>query len=681
MSGSTPERPRVRGRWAAFVEPRPDGLPNWRVITLPLVILAAIFLGLVAFGVTGTSTGVVHAQISTGSDPDLIAGNPEGIRSDEWFVQTTWTISQVQQSLPLRNESFPGGMDATVQHDLPTRDWSTAFRPHLVGFLFLPLDQAMAVKWWFPSFAMMAATFLFAVVLMPRRPLSALGLGVAFFFSPFFQWWFLSITFYPPAWAMLVMATITWCLRARRRVGAWVLGALVAYLTVALGTGIYAPFIVPVVLIALAYGLGAVLMKDPQGAPIMRRIRRVLPVLIAGAVGGTVLVVWLVTRWSTIVGFTSTVYPGQRLQAVGHAGLNGFGGLFSGFLSSILATTFPFDGNSSEASTFLMPGVFTGVVLVWLVVERIRAKAGIDWLVICVIAAGAVLLAFLFLPGWDLVAHLLFIDRATYGRARIGFGVLSVVMIVLVAVRLRERKAWSGGRRLPSWVPLTSAAMAALSIGIVIWLAVRRVDVATVLGTTSKWLVLLCAVIALLYILDVWLLARGSVAWGVAILLVISIVASGWVNPIYHGVLDLRSTKTVREVMQLNRSQPGTWVGINTSPVPTMMLVESGVSALNGFQSTPSRAMWHQIDPRGQNERIWNRLANVSWVARSGAPAPRNPAPDQIQMTFDSCDAFAQQHVTWVLAEGTVSQQCLRPVNSVQQGPTQMNIYKVVPAG
>ena len=58
-------------------------------------------------------------------------------------------------------------MDATVQHDLPTSDWSTAFRPHLTGFLFLPLDQAMAIKWWLPAFAMMAAIFLLVVTLLP----------------------------------------------------------------------------------------------------------------------------------------------------------------------------------------------------------------------------------------------------------------------------------------------------------------------------------------------------------------------------------------------------------------------------------------------------------------------------------------------------------------------------------
>ena len=404
-----------------------------------------IFVGLVALGITGTSTGFVHSLISTGEDADLIAGEPQAIRSDEWFVQTSWTISQVEQGLPLRNETFPGGMDATVQHDLPTTDWSTALRPHLTGFLFLPLDQAMAVKWWLPAFAMMASLFLLTVTLLPRRPISGLMIAAGFFFSPFLQWWFLSITFYPPAWAFLVMAAVVWCLKTRGRIGQWVLAGLLAYLTVALGTGIYVPFIVPAVVVALGFSVGAVLTRTGDDGSVGQRLRRVVPIFIAGAAGALVLGIWAVTRWQTIVGFTSTVYPGERLQSVGSAGLAEVDALFSGIFSVGLERTGgrPFGPNSSEASTFLLPGLFLFVVLIWLIVDRFRTQRRIDWLSVGVLASGALMLAFLFVPGWDAVAHLLLLDRTTYGRMRLGFGLLSIVMIL--AGRGEGERALGGG--------------------------------------------------------------------------------------------------------------------------------------------------------------------------------------------------------------------------------------------
>ncbi len=641
-----------------------------------------MFVGLVALGITGTSTGVVHPLISNGQDSDLLAGEPQAIRSDEWFVQTSWTISQVEQGLPPRNETFPGGMDATVQHDLPTTDWSTAFRPHLTGFLFLPLDQAMAMKWWMPAFAMMAALYLFTVTLLPRRPVAAILIAAGFFFSPFLQWWFLSITFYPPAWAFLVMATVVWCLKSRGRIGQWVLAGLLAYLTVALGTGIYVPFIVPAVVVALGFSVGAVLTRTRVDGSVGQRLRRVVPVFIAGAVGALVLGIWALTRWQTIVGFTSTVYPGERLQAVGLAGVAELNALFSGIFSIGLERTAgrPFGPNSSEASTFLLPGLFLFVVLIWLIVDRVRMKRGIDWLSIGVLASGALMLAFLFVPGWDSLAHLLLLDRTTYGRMRLGFGLLSIVMIVLVAVRVRERSE-SGANRLPWWVPLVGTVLAAIVAARIVWVVAREFDAAVALARTPVILMAAGGVVLALFVLSVWLFGRGSITWGAVVLLILSAVSSAGVNPLYRGVVDLRTTQTVAEIERLNDARPGEWVGINTSVLPTMMLVESGVSSLNGFQSAPSEDMWGEIDPEGRFEDNWNRLANVSWVAGSGDPSPRNPAPDQIQLTFDSCDEFAQDNVQWVLTEAELDQSCAVLVSTIAQGPTTMRIYEVTAPG
>jgi hypothetical protein len=165
------------------------------------------------------------------------------------------------------------------------------------------------------------------------------------------------------------------------------------------------------------------------------------------------------------------------------------------------------------------------------------------------------------------------------------------------------------------------------------------------------------------------------------VFLVISLASAGWVNPLYHGVLDLRSTQTVKAIEQIEEESGGRWVGINSSMLPTMMLVESGVPSLNGFQSDPSPSMWAAIDPDGSEKAVWDRLANVSWVAGEGAPAPRNPAPDQIQMTFDSCNEFAQENVRWVLAQDPLDQDCLQLEKTIPEGPTTMRIYEVVPAG
>ncbi|MEN0021661.1 MAG: hypothetical protein AAGC61_00160 [Microbacterium sp.] len=666
-------------RYARFTTPRADGLPNAKVIAAPLALLGAVFAIFVILGLTGSSTGVMHSLISNEADSDLIAGAPEPIRSDEWFVQTTWTISQVEQDLPTRNETFPGGMDATVQHDLPTRDWSTAIRPHLWGFLALPLDQAMAVKWWLPGFAMIAAGFLFVLVMLPRRPVLAALLSLGFYFAPFFQWWFLSISYYPPAWAFLVMATIVWCLRSQRATGKWVLAGLVAYLTAAMGTGIYVPFIVPVVWVVVAFAAGVAAAPAPGRARFTQRLGAVVPVLVAGVVGVGVLGVWLLTRWDTIVGFTSTVYPGERLQPTGDGGLTELAALLSGPFSPIIGPSggVPWGMNSSEASTFILPGLFLLVPLLWLVVRRARRGGGLDWLSISLAAAAVLFLAYLFVPGWDAISHLLLLDRTTYGRARLGFGLLSVVIVVVLVVRLAEERAESG--TLPRWPALTAAGLAAVALGGTALIGASGDFSFRAFAAASPSVAAVTAVVVVLFVLSVFLFARGHAVSAAAVILLISFASTANVNPLYRGVLDLRETDAVQAIEDLDAADPGDWVGIAQTPLPTMMLVQAGVASYNGFQSAPSAEMWDEIDPSGTSEKEWNRLANVSWVVGDGDPDPRNPAPDQIQLTFDSCDDFAQENVEYVISESDVDQACLRLVTTTTDGPTKMRIYEVVP--
>lgn len=192
--------PKIVHWYRSQVSVTPNGLPRKRVLfAFPALLLIAGVL-LVGLGINGSSSGAFFGQLYEGRDPNLIAGSPQAIRSDEWNVGTVWSISQVEQGLPERNQTFPGGMDAELPYDLPNSGPSVSFRPHLWGFLFLDVDRAVAWKWWMPGLALLAGAYLFMVVLMPRRPMVAALLAIGFFYSPFFQWWYQTSTLWPMAW-------------------------------------------------------------------------------------------------------------------------------------------------------------------------------------------------------------------------------------------------------------------------------------------------------------------------------------------------------------------------------------------------------------------------------------------------------------------------------------------------
>lgn len=667
-------------RWVAAVAPRPDGLPNRRVLWgFPALVVLAFAL-LVLLSLTGSSTGMFWQFFGSGADPDLIAGTPRGVRSDEWLVQSGWVVSQASQGFPAVNQVFPGGMDATVMNDLPAWDWSALFRPHTWGLLVLGLDQGMAVRWWLPAVLMLVSIYWFAVSLLPRRPVLGATLAVVAVLQPMVQWWWMPIVPLPVAFAFAAATAVVWATRSADRRGRILTAAWAGYLAVAMAMSIYVPFMIPAILAATAFAVGHLLVERSAHPSALALVRRLLPLAGAGLAAGVVLVAWVVTRRDTVDALLSTVYPGQRLTETGTG--------TSVDLMSLLSAPFQrslqidelvasFGANSSEGSSVLLVSLFLVPALIGVAVVGWRRERRLDWLVGGLVGVQLLVLAFVFLPGWDALAHLVGIDRGTPQRLRLIFVVLGVMAVVVLVERLDRRAVHAGWSGPTGWVAAGSAGVAALAASAWVW---RRLDAAGSPAVPSTWSVV---VIGLLVVAVVAFARRAVLVGGVALLLGSLVVGAG-VNPVYRGVFDLREqTEAGRAVVRIAEADPdGAWVGVG-SYVSMATLVETGVRAYSGVQTYPSPVMWEHLDPDGSHEESWNRLAHVYWAPGTGDPDPRQPPSGQadvIQLTFDSCAPFAQEHVAYVLTDGTpIDQPCLTRLERIRQHTAQQWIYRVVP--
>jgi hypothetical protein len=632
-----------------------------------LLLLGVVLVGL---GVNGSSSGVFYSLVRSGHDDALIAGSPEPIRSDEWNVQTVWAIAQVQQGLPVINETFPGGgMDTTLPQDLPRRDWTVAFRPHLLGFLFLDVGRSIAWKWWLPGLALIAAAFCFVVTVLPKRPLVAVLLAVGFYFSSFFQWWFLATTMWPVVWAFAAMTAIVWAMRSPSGRSRWAFAVVVGYLTVVMAMGIYVPFIVPAVLVVVFFALSQVVEGRVLRMPWWSLFRRGVPIVVLGAGASVVTLVWLASKASTVKAFLGTAYPGQRSTPAGEGGALSAASVVSSSFTQALQGAQGFLGtNSSEASTFFVAGALLLPVGAWVVLRQYRVRGTQPWAIVGMAAVMAVFAAFIFIPGWDAVARLFLLDKSTGNRLKIGIGLASFVVVPYLVRYFDEHPV-----RAPRWLAGSIAGLF-LASQCAIAFAVSRIAPANLGHAPLWWLIALaCAVV-------LYLFGRNAVIPAAALFCVVAIMSSGGVNPLYRGVFDLRDTAMSRQVVRTDASAPGTWVGVG-SGVPTAVLLESGVEAFNGFQGAPSRSMWKMIDPKGAFEYQWNRLAGVSWTGGVGEPQVSNPAADQIVSTFDACSAFAQKHVKYVFSDFTgLSTTCLSQIRSFALPHSTVRLYRVGPS-
>jgi hypothetical protein len=631
---------------------------------LILMLLGAVLVGL---SVNGSSSGALRPYITSSADPDLLAGTPEKVRSDEWNVQTVWAIAQAQQGFPVTNESFPGGMDATVSQDLPRADWSVAFRPHLLGFLFLDLGRATAWKWWFPGLALIAAAYCFVVTVLPRRPLVAAALAVGFYFSPLFQWWFLPTTLWPVVWGLTTMTAILWSLKSISRAGRWVWASIVGYLTVVMAMGIYVPYIIPVVIVVAFFAIGCLVAELRSGTGLRQTVSRVIPIIATGIAGSAITGWWLYTRLPTVEAFLGTTYPGVRLTSTGTGGVVAFIASVSSSFTQALQSGGLLGENSSEASTFFFVGAFLIPACAWIALRQRRLRGAQPWPLLALIASIVVFALFLYLPGWNAIAHLLFLDRTTENRLRIGIGLASFAMVPQIIRYLDTARIKVGVR--------FAAAGAAIFL-------VSQVAIAVALSSGAKHSFAaanLWWVFALLGTACLWFYARSRPGLATAAFLILTVAGSATVNPVYRGVYDVRTTAVAKAVMALDSARPTTWVGIGDK-LATDVLVESGARSYNGFQGAPSTVMWKQIDPANAYTFQWNRMGGVNWVAGTGVPVVSNPFADQIVVTFDACAAFAQHHVDAVLADGKpLASPCLVPQKSFAVTAGKITIYRVVP--
>ena len=655
-------------RYRRFTAPRPDGLPAVRVLIAFVLLVCVVGAILVAFALNGTSSGVVYPDVHTGKDPSLLAGQPERIRSDEWNVGVPWTISQLQHGLPSRSPAFPGGSDVDIPFGLPSYQPIVAAEPQELGFLFLDAGRGYAWKWWVPGLALIAACFALMLTLLPRRPLVAAGLAVGFFFSPFFQWWYEPAADWPIVWGAATLTAIIWALRSATRRGRLALTIPVAYLTAVMAVGIYAPFIIPVVFVVLFAGIGLVIAHKGHGAPWRDVIIRLLPIGAAGVVGIAVVLLWLRAKASVIAAFTGTVYPGQRLTPTGERDWLGLTRAIGSSFSESLKNEAGFLGiNSSEASTFFLLGVFLLPVGVWIAVRRRRSRAGAPWLTISLLAFLALILAFMLVPGWNALAHVLFLDLSNGTRMRIGVGFASFVLVGSIAKDLDD-----DDRSAPKRLAIATIAAFALS-QIAIAVAVDVVQGPARLWQGSPlWPVYTAVSCAAIY-----LFARRRPMMGMAAFLALSVFSSASVNPVYVGVLDLRNTAVSRTIVTTNAAAPKNWVGIGG--LENSLLMESGVTAYNGTQGAPSVTMWNQIDPGHKYVKQWNRLADVVWTKGVGEPEVTNPAEDLISVTFDACSRFAQTNVGYVLSDSPISSPCLTRDATFVLPRSTATIYSVTP--
>ncbi|KKT74963.1 MAG: hypothetical protein UW69_C0023G0010, partial [Microgenomates group bacterium GW2011_GWA2_44_7] len=419
-------------------------IPILRIVTRNVFffpsILTTILIILTAFAINGSSIGIYH-QIFYGStpDPNLLVNSPQPIRSDEWVVSTPKIIGQSSNGFQIVNNNVGMGENQSVLVGAPTIDWSTLFHPDNFGFFVLPLDNAFALKWWLPAYLLTLAVYFFVLVFLPKKRLLASIISLGFLFSPFIQWWG---AYTPLIWVLLGFVAFTKLLHERRMVFEILWGMLFAYAAVCFALILYPAFLIPALFAIAALAIGYTI---DHFADIKRKdlVRKCIIVVAAGLVAITTVLMFMASHRSVTDIIQGTVYPGHRVVTSGGSSLphllaSQTGGLLQG---DSKAAAYKFSPNQSEASSFMLIFPYLLVPLAYISWAGFKKNRHIAYSLLLPLAVGVLFMAWLFVPGLDLLGKITLLSNVPPERIIIGLGILNLICIVMF-IKLYEESRW-----------------------------------------------------------------------------------------------------------------------------------------------------------------------------------------------------------------------------------------------
>lgn len=639
----------------------------------PSLLTIVLFL-LVVFQVNGSSIGVYHTMFyGTDTDASLLANQPRPIRSDEWLVSTQKAIEQKSNNFETFNKSVGQGEDTTVLADEPYRDWSIIFKPHNIGFLVLPFDHAFSLKWWSMAYFLVLSCYFFILIVLPKRYLLASLLSLAFFFSPFFQWWYLYGTLGPIYYALFGTVAFVKLLHAKRLLHAGLWSAAISYIGVSFALVLYPPFQIPCILIAAAFCLGYLFNRWHQlrEKNLYRNLFLfAISLLIAAATVG----LFFYQKMNVVSAIQDTAYPGHRVSTSGGYSKEHF---LSGHLSGLLqvdsrAAAYQRPGlgitNQSEASGFILlfPALLPLILL--FVYQKYKRRNELDYSLVALSIITVLFATWLFIPGLDIIGKMTLLDKVPIQRLIVGFGLLNILFVVLFI------KIYDESKKL-----LSLRASILYSIGCLIFYLLLNLKLSQqfplFIGHSYSLL------LALPLPLITFCIMRKFYTGAMAIFLVFSFFSSALVNPLYRGTSTITDTPISQAIRQIGESSNKRWVSEDN--ILENFVSMNGYSSLSGTYLYPQHTIWQKVAQPNQ-EPMYNRYAHVNFRFDNNTnhiikPQLASPSPDQLTVTIEPCDNFlASMNVGFILTSTKMSaDSCLSDVATIVYPKVTFYIYEL----
>lgn len=561
-----------------------DKVIRWRYL-----IAGIIFILLLVFKIHGSSINMWDGYVSDyeeGSQSGLIAGKPRAVRSDEWLVQTPFSLSQTQTGLHAHNEVITiGGQDMMVGYNSPAWNLATLGKPFSWGYVLLGKEYGVSWYWNLKLIGLILLSFEIGLILTKRNKYLALLASVWLPFSSALQWWFVSPV------GDLVFFTLGFLVGIYNYFyyhdSTWKRGCL-ALLAVIMASG-FVLVIYPALQVPLGYLIILFLVVFFLEFRKQIKFDRFDWLFIGGALVATGLIVGLSLYGSldSLKAVLNTAYPGKRLSLGGDIPKRDIFLFLTNWKMPFVDVPYT---NNSEISSFYHLFFVILPLSPFIFYKKIKENSyGFMLFLYCVIN-----LIWMFFEFPEFIAKATFWSYVPAQRALLSFGFAAVLLSLWFIEYLWEKKK----------LPLVAVAGVTIANVVVYFFALYTGNLRLYVTRFDIIGALLIAAILIISLFRKWRTLF------IVTLLSIVVVSGFFVNPIAQGVATIYEKKIAVKIAEIEKSDPNQlWAGERLMYGYLPML---GVHTYNGVAFTPNLDVWKPLDPKGKETSIYNRYAHIN---------------------------------------------------------------------
>jgi len=413
-------------------------------------IQALVFFLFIAAGISGSSISNIRGWASglLSVDDKVLIGHPQGIRSDEWAVNTLMAVGQYEnkeEKNPRLNGSLgPTPRDMSIIHDtgVPTSELSSISKMNLWGFFIFDLRRALAWDWWIPVFISLNGVWLLLNLLCPGQSLFNFSLALLLTFAPLCVVW----SNWPAlhvGTASLAVSLAILALSSRNMLASLTLAFLTGLLLTWFALQLYLPRLIPVVLVSAATYIGYCISSRRS---FFTR-NNIAYIIYTALIAALLLAYWFSDNYDAISRMLNSSYPGQR-RIYGGTAVTSWdldyarGWLFPLTLDEkFFADCQKMAGNPSESTgsiSLFIP------VLMSVLCYSVRCWRRLNCIVLLNAAVLLLFIAYGYLGLPEILGKLTFLNRSTPARSVIGLGFASVILLSFIykyrdAVAIRHK--------------------------------------------------------------------------------------------------------------------------------------------------------------------------------------------------------------------------------------------------